>query len=98
MQLYAIRRESGWDGAEALEKAAAISARIGDEEMPSDIRWIRSYVVQEEDGTLGTVCIYEASSPEKIREHAERVGMPATTVHPIVDTVVVRPDPVAASV
>ena len=46
--------------------------------MPQDIRWIRSYVVKEEDGKLGTVCIYEASSPEKIREHAQRVGMPAT--------------------
>ena len=98
MELYAIRRKSGWQGPADLEKAAGISARIGDEEMPQDIRWIRSYVVKEEDGTLGTICIYEASSPEKIREHAQRVGMPATTVHPIVDTVVVRPDPVAASV
>jgi hypothetical protein len=97
MELYAIRRKSGWDGPAALEKAAAISARIGDEEMPSDIRWIRSYVVHEEDGTLGTICIYEASSPEKIREHAERVGMPATEISAVADTVVVRPDPVAAT-
>ena len=97
MNLYAIRRTSGWDGPEALGKAAEISARIGDEEMPQDIRWIRSYVVQEEDGTLGTICIYEASSPEKIREHAQRVGMPADTILPVADTVVVRPDPVAAT-
>jgi Nickel responsive protein SCO4226-like len=97
MELYAIRRRSGWAGGPELEKAAAISARIGDEEMPQDIRWIRSYVVKEEDGTLGTICIYEASSPEKIREHADRVGMPATEIHAIADTVVVRPDPVAAT-
>ena len=97
MDLYAIRRESGWGGPADLEKAAAVSARIGDEEMPSDIRWIRSYVVQEENGTLGTICIYEASSPAKIREHAERVGMPADTILPVADTVVVRPDPVAAA-
>jgi hypothetical protein len=94
MQLYAIRRRSGWDGPDALGKAAAISARIGDEEMPSDIRWIRSYVVQEDDGSLGTICIYEASSPEKIREHADRVGMPATEISSVADTVIVRPDPV----
>jgi hypothetical protein len=97
VELYAIRRESGWQGPAELEKAAAISARIGDEEMPQDIRWIRSYVVKEEDGTLGTICIYEASSPEKIREHAQRVGMPADDVLPIADTVVVRPDPVGAA-
>ena len=97
MQLYAIRRKSGWAGPAELEKAAAVSARIGDEEMPSDIRWIRSYVVQEDDGTLGTICIYEASSPEKIREHASRVGMPADDIAVIADTVVVRPDPVAAT-
>ena len=65
--------------------------------MSSDIRWIRSYVVVEDDGGLGTVCIYQASSPEKIREHASRVGMPADEITEVADTVVVRPDPVAGS-
>ena len=50
--------------------------------MSDDIRWIRSYVVDEQDGTLGTVCIYQASSAEKIREHAQRAGLPATTSSP----------------
>ena len=94
MNLYMIRRANGWVTGEELQAAAGRSTQVGDEEMSSDIRWIRSYVVQEEDGTLGTICIYEASSPEKIREHAERVGMPATEISPIVDTVIVRPDPV----
>jgi hypothetical protein len=97
MQLYAIRRRNGWKTAEELQEAAARSKQVGDEEMPSDIRWIRSYVVQEEDGSLGTVCIYQASSPEAIRDHAQRVGMPADDVYPVLDTVVVRPDPVAAA-
>ena len=98
MQQYVIRRKSGWGTPAELEAAAAKSAQIGDEEMSSDIRWIRSYVVEEPDGTLGTVCIYQASSPEKIREHAQRVGMPADDVYPIADTVVVREDPAAAAV
>jgi hypothetical protein len=63
--------------------------------MSDDIRWIRSYVVQEEDGSLGTVCIYEASSPEKIREHASRADLPVLEIMQIADTVVVRPDPQA---
>jgi hypothetical protein len=98
MELYVIRRPSGWDTGKELEAAAARSSQVGDEEMSSDIRWIRSYVVQETDGTLGTFCIYQASSEEKIREHAQRADLPATDVFPVVDVVVVRPDPVAATV
>jgi hypothetical protein len=64
--------------------------------MSNDIRWIRSYVVIEPDGTLGTICIYEASSPEKIQEHAFRVDMPATEIFEVADTVLVRPDPAPA--
>jgi hypothetical protein len=94
MQLYAIRRRDGWTTPEALQATAARSKQVGDEEMSADVRWIRSYVVQEADGGLGTICIYEASSPDKIREHAARVGMPADEITEVVDTVLVRPDPV----
>jgi hypothetical protein len=95
MNLYAVRRRDFWDTAEALQKTAAKSAEVG-EQMPDDIRWIRTYVVQEESGRLGTVCIYEGTSPEKVREQAERTGMPADEVSLVLDTVIVRPDPVAA--
>ena len=37
----------------------------------------------------------EASSPEKIREHATRVGMPADEITLAADTVIVGPDPTA---
>ena len=92
MQLYAIRRRNGWQDADDLKAAAERSTAEGDK-MPADIRWIRSYVIAEEDGTLGTICIYQASSPEKIREHASRVGMPADEISVVADTVLVRPDP-----
>ncbi len=95
MELYAIRRRGGWNSVRDLQAAAARSRRVGDDEMSSDIRWIRSYVVNEPDGALGTICIYQASSPEKIREHASRADLPATEIFPIADTLVIRPDPVA---
>jgi Protein of unknown function (DUF4242) len=97
MKMYVIRRPYGWSSPEELEAAAARSKQVGDEEMPADIRWIRSYVVHEADGSLGTVCIYQASSPEKIREHAERAGLPATEILEVADTVIVRPDPTPVS-
>ena len=82
MQLYVIRRESGWTTPQELQAAAARSLQIGNEEMSSDIRWIRSYVVHEADGGLGTVCIYQATSEEKIREHARRAH-DAEQSHPL---------------
>ncbi|MFZ1881400.1 MAG: DUF4242 domain-containing protein [Gaiellaceae bacterium] len=98
MKTYAILRRDGWRSPEELQAAAARSSAVGDDEMSDDIRWIRSYVIAEPaDGGLGTVCIYQASSPEKIREHAERAGLPVNEIIEVADTVIVRPDPVAAS-
>lgn len=93
MQLYAIRRRNAWKTAKDLEAAAVKSTEIGNNEMSDRVRWIRSYVLNEPDGTLGTICIYEASDPDSIREHAKRVGMPADDISPIGNTVIVRPDP-----
>jgi hypothetical protein len=97
MQLYVIRRRNGWKTAADLEKAAGVSARVGNEEMPTEVRWIRSYVVKEDSGELGTVCIYQATSPDAIREHARRVGMPADEITTVQATVIVRDDPAEAA-
>lgn len=93
METYAIRRRNAWLTPQELEAAASRSARIGNEEMSDKVRWIRSYVVHEADGSLGTVCIYQAISPEAIREHANRVGMPADEITMVARTVIVRDDP-----
>jgi len=95
MQSYVILRRSAWTTPEELEAAGARSAKVADEEMPDDIRWIRSYVLDEVAGAVGTVCIYQASSADAIRDHASRVGMAADEVIPLADTVIVRPDPEA---
>jgi hypothetical protein len=97
MDTYVILRRRGWRTAADLEEAGRLSAKVGDEEMSDDIRWIRSYALAEEDGTVGTVCIYQASSPEAIREHAERADLPADEIIAVADTVIVRPDPEPAT-
>jgi len=93
VKTYAILRRDGWASAEELQAAAARSTQVGNEEMSDDTRWIRSYVMSESEGGLGTVCIYQASSPEKIREHAQRADLPVTEIIEVADTVIVRPDP-----
>lgn len=97
MNTYVILRRSGWRSPDDLQAAAARSAQVGDEEMSDDIRWIRSYVLEEDGGSVGTVCIYQATSPEAIREHASRADLPADEIIAVADTVLVRPDPGAAS-
>jgi thiamine biosynthesis protein ThiC len=96
MDTYVILRRSAWGSPQELGEAAERSRSVGDEQMSDDIRWIRSYVLQEGDGRVGTVCIYQASSPEAIREHASRAQLAADEIIPVADTVLVRPDPAPA--
>ena len=93
MDLYVIRRPSAWANLEELEKAGQKSAQIGNDEMSDRVRWIRSYVVHEADGRIGTFCIYEARDGASISEHARRVGMPGDDFYKVATTVIVREDP-----
>jgi len=93
MKTFTIRRRNAWKNVQELEAAAGVSLKVGNEEMSDSIRWIRSYVVKEADGTLGTVCVYQATSPEAIRAHAKRVGMPADEITEVARTVIIRKDP-----
>jgi hypothetical protein len=97
MNTYAILRRSGWDSPEELDEAAGRSRQVGEGEMSDDVRWIRSYVLEEASGSIGTICIYQARSPEAVREHATRAELPVDEVVPVVDTVIVQPDPEPAS-
>jgi hypothetical protein len=97
MQLYAILRRSGWRSGAELEEAAARSTKVGNEQMSDDVRWIRSYVLDEGGGSVGTVCIYEATSPEAIHKHASLADLPVDEIIAVADTVVVRPDPEPAT-
>jgi hypothetical protein len=96
MDTYVILRRGGWPSAEALQEAAARSSAEG-ERMEDDVAWIRSYVLAERDGSVGTVCIYQASSPEAIRRHAAAAELPVDEIVAVADTVVVRPDPAPVS-
>lgn len=97
MNTYVIHRRSGWASRDELEKAAGRSARVGQAEMPDRVRWIRSYVTQEPDQRLGTVCVYQATDPAAIREHAKRAGLPCDSIVPIAETVVINEDPRASA-
>jgi len=92
MNTYVILRRSGWRSPKELQQSAARSEEAG-EYMSDDIRWIRSYVIEEKSGDLGTVCIYQASSPDAIRRHGDIAVLPADETIAVMDSVVKRPDP-----
>ena len=93
MKTYVILRRNGWPCGEDLAKAAEVSGRVGREEMPDRVRWIRSYVLDEGDGVVGTVCIYQAVDEAAVREHARRAELPIDEILPVAQTVVINEDP-----
>ena len=94
MTLFAIRRNKAWHSAAEVEEVAARSKQVADDHFATEVRWIRSYVIAEDDGSFGSICIYEATGYDAIKRHAAEADIPAHDVWPIGDTVVIRPDPV----
>jgi hypothetical protein len=92
MDTYVVLRRGGWRTPEDLEDAAERSKEAG-AAMPGEVRWVRTYVLAEADGSLGTVCISEAADPEALRRHAGVAGLPVDEIARVAQTLVVGPDP-----
>jgi hypothetical protein len=92
MNDYVIFRKNAWPDEAALERAAGRSARVANGELEGRVRWIRSYIYEETDGTLGSACIYQASDREIVVEHARRADLACDEVRPIARTVIVEAD------
>jgi len=93
MNNYVILRRNAWRNANDLERAAGLASRVANEEMPGRVRWIRSYICEEADGSLGRVCVLQALDVEAAREQAQRAHMPYDAILPIARAVVISDDP-----
>jgi hypothetical protein len=78
MPRYIIERSVPALSREDLAVAARRSIEVLDG-MP-EVRWIRSYV-SDVDGKI--YCEYDAPSPEAVREHARRAGLPVDRISEI---------------
>jgi chromosome condensin MukBEF MukE localization factor len=96
LKTYAIFRRGGWRTGDDLREAAERSTTEG-ERMSDDVRWIRSYVLAEPDGSVGTVCVFQATSPEAIRAHAQYAELPVDEIVAVTETLVIEGDPVEAA-
>lgn len=94
MNNYVIFRRNAWlDGAD-LERAASRAVRAANEDMAGRVRWIRSYVCQEDDGTLGSVCIYQAHDRDALFTHARCANLVCNAVLPLARSIVLdEPSP-----
>ena len=92
MNVYLVPRTRAWlseeEVAAALECIPAVNDTLRD-----DVRWIRSYIVPDRDGTFSAYCVYEATSAEALRRHADSLGLPTDAIRPVAATVVAAPDP-----
>ena len=85
MPLFLVPRTRAYLSEEELAAAADCLPAVA-AAMPDDLRWIRSYVVAEEDGTFSAYCLYEADDPEAVRRHSEALLLPTDAIKPIVAT------------
>ena len=84
MQTFIIRRRSVWATESEWQRSAERSRRVCREQMTDKLRWMRSYLVREDDGSLGSVCLCRAANANAVREHALRSGIPADEIKPLV--------------
>jgi hypothetical protein len=80
MPQYVIEREipgAGQMSPQALQEASAHSNSVLAKLGPA-IEWVHSYVAGDK-----IYCIYNASSEELIRKHAEQSGFPANKITPV---------------
>ena len=96
METYVVVRRNAWrthpDASEAVARATLEAARLSE-----IVTWAQSYVVEETDGTVGSICVYEAVSPGAVRHHSDAAELPIDEIVKVADTIVVRPDPAATA-
>jgi hypothetical protein len=75
MPRYVIERNMAGMPDEDLDTIGRRSAAVAD--AMDGVVWVKSFI-SEAEGKI--YCVYDAPSPEAIREHARRVGIPADKI------------------
>ncbi|HEY5786062.1 MAG TPA: nickel-binding protein [Microlunatus sp.] len=91
MTLYAIFRRDGFHPNEIEAADRRSNAEL--ERRAEHVRKIRTYLLDEPGGRLGAICLYEATDPDAVREHARAAQLPCDEVIRVVAIDVKRPDP-----
>lgn len=91
-KVYLVRRNGVGSNAAQVEQRLATARRVAAEDMPHQVIWLRSYALHEDDGALGTACLYQAVDAGALKEHAARAGLPVDEITPVLGRIVFRED------
>lgn len=89
MQTYIVIRRDYWPSGDALEQAAERTTEVA-KQMADSVKWIHTYPLAEASGRLGTLCIYQATSEEAVREHADCAELPIDEVIRVADAAMIN--------
>jgi hypothetical protein len=91
MPTYVIERASAGIGAATASELQAISQKSCGvlQELGPDVQWVQSYVTGDK-----IYCVYNASSEDRVKEHARRGGFPANSIARVAAVI----DPTSAEV
>jgi hypothetical protein len=92
-RVYLVRRRRAWRTAAELQRSAGAARRVADEQMANHVCWLRSDVVREDDGSIGSLCLFQAIDVQALTEHARRAGVPCDDATPVIGRVVFREEP-----
>ena len=82
MDLDLVSRRRAWLSEEELAATADCTpAVLGI--FDGSVRWVRSYVFEEEDGAFSADCVYEATSVERLEEYFDAMMLPADEIRPV---------------
>lgn len=91
-RVFLVRRHGIGSDRAQFEQRLATSRRIANQDMPSEVSWLRTYALSETGGSLGSACLYQAIDPGALREHARRAGLPVDEITPVLGRLVFRED------
>lgn len=81
MPRFLLERFVGDVDREELDRIAEHSTRVREERFP-EVAWEHTHVVRTEGG-LTAFCVYRSDDIERVRAHAEAIGLPAERIHEI---------------
>ena len=82
MDLYLVSRRRAWLSEEELAATADCTpAVLGI--FDGAVRWVRSYVFEEADGTFSADCVYEAESIERLEAYFDAMMLPADAIRQV---------------
>ena len=93
MNLYIVPRTRAWLSEEEVAAAADCIPAVNDT-LRDHVRWIRSYVVSEDDGTFSALLHLRGDAARRCCAATPmRWVLPTDAIKPVAATVVAAPDP-----